>query len=198
MLLGNVLSRTIAQSKIRENLDLLETRFNESMSSTRLKQGSILAALFSKLAILEVCGWLEQTIDSIMYYYVNNTVNNRQIRELIKEQVIDTVYGFTYGRDLKPLMMKLLGAKQFHYIELRLQKKGLDQILFTCINQLNKERNVAAHTYWREASQQRFDAPSVTRQVFNQLLPIVLEINTCVKRLANKRNQAAHKKQNRT
>lgn len=192
------MSRTIAQSKIRKNLDLLEARFNESMSSTLLKQGSILAAMFSKLAILEVCGWLEQTIDSIMYYYINNTVSNRQIRELIKQQVIDSVYGFTYGRDLKPLMMKLLGAKQFHCIELRLQKKGLDQILFTCINQLNTERNVAAHTYWHGASQQRFDAPSVTRKVFNQLLPIVLEINFCVKRLVRQKSPTARQRRSRT
>lgn len=187
------MSREIIHNKIQSNLAILEARFDESMSSTQLRRGAILAAMFSKLAILEVCGWLEQTIDSILYYYVNMTVSDRQIREVIKKQVIDSVYGFKYATDLKPLMMKILGAKNFYCIEFRLKKKGFDQILFNCIENLNRQRNVAAHTYWTGSAQQRFNAPSATRQVFNQMLPIVLEIDMCVKRLACRKKRIIRK-----
>lgn len=176
--------RTVAENTIKVNLAIIEARFEEAMASAQLLQGSTLAAMFSKLAILEVGGWIEQTVDSMLYYYVNATVPNRQIQKTVKEQVIDTVYGFRYASDLKPLFMKVLGADKFQYIEQKLKRKGMDQILLNCIATLNRGRNAAAHTYWHRSVQQKFDAPSVTCKLFNDMLPIVIEIDKCIKRFA--------------
>lgn len=179
--------RTVAEKTIKANLAIIEAGFEEAMASTRLLRGSALAAMFSKLAILEVGGWIEQTVDSMLYYYVNATVSNKQIQKTVKEQVIDTVYGFRYASDLKPLLMKVLGAEKFHCIEERLRRKGMDQILLNCIATLNKGRNAAAHTYWHSSVQQKFDAPSATCKLFNDMLPIVIEIDKCIRQFVKRK-----------
>ena len=179
--------RTVLQKGIKLNLRIIGAQFEAAMNSPQLERGTILAAMFSKLAILEVSGWLEQTIDSILYYYVNVAVSNKQIRKVIKEQVIDTVYGFRYASDLKPLFMKVLGADKFLHIEQELKQKGMDQILLNSINTLNKGRNAAAHTYWHSSVQQKFDAPSTTCKLFNDIFPIVVEIDQCIRQLAKRK-----------
>ena len=178
------MSRTIEVGRIRDNLAAIEAGFADAMASTELEKGTILSAMFSKLAVLELCGWLEQTIDRILYHYVNVTISNRQLRNTIKEQVIDTVYGFKYAKELKPLFMKILGAARFNHILRVLGRKGQDEILLSCIQKLNRERNVAAHTYWNDKAQQHFDAPSCTYQEFLTLVPIVTEIDKCIKQFA--------------
>ena len=172
----------IVSRKIRSNLHLLETRYNSVMQSNRL-DASIEAVLYSKLAVIELCGWIEESIDCILIDYVMRTVRNTTIIETIRKEIIDTVYGFKYKDNFRPLMEKIIGAARFQKIMLQLRRRGLqDEVLKNQLHQLSTARNQAAHTYWHQQGTQRFDAPSITIGIFEVLLPILKKIEGMVRR----------------
>lgn len=168
---------------IRSNLKIIEDEFNKAMSQSSLLRGSVIAALQSKMAIMELGGWVEQTIDNILYYYVDKTISEGPIRETVKRDIIDTVYGFKYAREFKPLFQKIIGGARFEQIVRCLAKTGDDQRLFAVLDSLSKSRNRAAHTYWSRVTP-RFDAPSTTITMLNEISPVLRKIWQQVRRYA--------------
>lgn len=158
---------------IRRNLQLISGRFDVVMGSSRIED-SVEAALCAKLALMELCGWIEETIDALLFDYVERKVPSKALQDVIKKEVIDTVYGFRYKQDFRPLMEKIIGVDKFQKILLRLHKKRMrDEMLKQTLTELSKERNRAAHTHWQPGITPIFQAPSKTVESFLLLYPII-------------------------
>ena len=65
----------ISSKNIRYNLKLIQKQYDSAMNSSR-KSSSLEAVLYSKLAIIELSGWIEETIDTILTDYLTRTIKN--------------------------------------------------------------------------------------------------------------------------
>ena len=63
----------ISSKNIRYNLKLIQKQYDSAMNSSR-KSSSLEAVLYSKLAIIELSGWIEETIDTILTDYLTRTI----------------------------------------------------------------------------------------------------------------------------
>lgn len=124
-------------------------------------QGGDRPKLLSKLAVLELCGWLEGELDRL--------VNVAQTGRLddpawVKANVLDRTNGFTYTDHFRPMLSKVVGELFVRRIELRMesQHQGELERLKAMLGVLWKQRCGFAHAdvAANVAAQQTFSAPS--------------------------------------
>ena len=74
----------IAKSYLQKNLEILDKLFIESTSATK-------GLFYSKLAILELCGWIEKSMDDILrtcyHRNIKNKKDRKEIDDFIKEKL---------------------------------------------------------------------------------------------------------------
>lgn len=140
---------------ISSTLATLETWYNEpTVGPERPK-------LLSKLAILELCGWLETEQDRIVL-----VVDAACLRDSAwtQKEVIERTFGFDYGKHFRPMLVRVLGEHLMRQLEGRLDEKypGDLDLLKTSTGDLWTKRCNFAHEDMGSniAKQQRFDAPS--------------------------------------
>lgn len=142
----------IAYSYIEKNLKVLDTRY--------MRSGSIMDKNFaSKLAILELCGWIEQSMDDCILsasFRVLKQTNNRQLIE----NGVSRHHGFEFERNFKPMIINLIGVWGFEKIS-RSIDSAVELKFINELNVLKSKRNSLAHTYTKGVTQ-HYDAPSVT------------------------------------
>lgn len=111
---------------------------------------------FSKLALLELGGWLEETHDDIGKNLFKQLIKNPSIQGniILKPEVekcekdilakMDKIYGFSYKEHLKPLLIQILGSLILLKIE---QKVGFSNIntANSKLQNLYNTRNILAH-----------------------------------------------------
>ncbi len=117
--------------------------------------------LLSKLALLELCGWLEGEFDSLLLQLESICLEDA---EWVKENVLDRTSGFTYVSHLRPMVSKVIGEVFARKIERRNESEfpgELDQMT-SMLGSLWKLRCDFAHSDMvaNIASQQVFQAPS--------------------------------------
>ncbi len=157
----------IAKSYIEGNLKELDRLYNRTTSMKKTNY-------YSKLAILELCGWIEITIDDIVLSYAKKKLKETDNQKLVKDRVKKN-YGFDYSNNLKPLFFTLIGIINYEKIENKLEKHSKITILKTTLDNLKISRNNAAHTY-SKGTTTTFSAPSLTLNEYNKICPIILEL----------------------
>ena len=93
---------TINNTEIVNVIESINTEYNKSTTSTHY------AILYSKLAIIEFCGWIEQTFDEILTEYVSTKILADNAK-YIQEKVINPNYGFHYEKNFRKMMMTVIG-----------------------------------------------------------------------------------------
>jgi hypothetical protein len=141
----------ISVVEIRSNLRVFSAGFKKSRS----KKGAL---FFSKYAILETCGWIEEAIDDIVENFASKTLPNKDKNEYKKEIMRrNSNMGST---NFKKLIIELIG--RVNLIALELEHPSTFDTLYSNLDQLRDARNPEAHTHVRNAPR-NIDAPSVTR-----------------------------------
>jgi hypothetical protein len=136
-------------------LKTLNTWFNEP------SQGDDRAKLISKLALLELCGWIEGEFDRLVMVVEAGRLNDAA---WVNESVISKTSGFTYTDHWRPMLTRLVGEVFARRIEQQMEASfpgELDQ-LKSLLGTLWKKRCSFAHADMTAniAAQQTFDAPS--------------------------------------
>ena len=72
---------------------------------------------YSKLALLELCGWLELTQDEIIKNYSETKLTEQINKDEIQELVIGKTYGCDYKNHFRPMLIKLIGFRQTEILE---------------------------------------------------------------------------------
>lgn len=128
---------------------------------------------YSKLALLELCGWIEECMDEIVLRIAQKNLRERENIETIKE-MIDKNYGFEYKKNFRKLLIILIGIVNVEKLEQQLKQKVFIQFIST-LDSLKKRRNNEAHTYIHGTTR-IIDAPSMTRKYFHDVYNGLQEI----------------------
>jgi hypothetical protein len=143
----------IAKTYIEQNLKDLERRYGKA--KTRKEP-----LFLSKLAVLELCGWLEISIDDLVCRAVRRSVRDAAVIQNFETDVVKPVYGFHYKKHFRKMMCSAIGEINVHEIERSMDQLKLQQLISE-LNALTTNRNALAHTYIKGITQ-NIDAPSRT------------------------------------
>lgn len=117
--------------------------------------------LLSKLALLELCGWLETEQDRILFAINGACLNDRT---WVGREVVEKTFGFDYSKHFRPMMVRVLGEHLMRKLESQVDQKhpgDIDQIKSSTGDLWIKRCNFAHEDIVSNiAKQQRFDAPS--------------------------------------
>jgi hypothetical protein len=145
---------------IAENLKQIERLYNSSTSIQK-------SLFYSKLAVIELCGWIEMSMDDIVLRLSSRRLQHPDQRKYIENKVVRT-YGFEYERHFLPMIEAIIGRHGIEQMNAKLDN-SLTVPLVGALNTLKTERNKLAHQYIKGTTHV-IDAPSVT----NARFPIVL------------------------
>ena len=133
----------------------LDTWYNEP------SQGGDRPKLLSKLAVLELCGWLEGEFDRLILVAQANRLNDL---DWVRANLVSRTSGFTYGDHFRPMLAKLIGEVFARKIEARMEADfpGELERMRALLGVLWKARCDFAHSdvAANVAAQQVFNAPS--------------------------------------
>ena len=100
----------IAKTYIEANLKGIQRRFDNARTQKE-------PLYYSKLAILELCGWIEVSIDDLICRCVRRRVKDTIVMENFEKNVIKPVYGFHYSKHFRKMLCSALGEITVHDIE---------------------------------------------------------------------------------
>ncbi len=129
---------------------------------------------FSKLAVLELSGWIEYVIDEAIkkHFLISSDSIKKEAEKSIKK-----CYGFEYDFNVRPLVKTTLGIKNLDKIEQELQLDESLHIIKDKLGYLTKVRQDFAHTFEMSRSHPPV-SPTVTLQIFQAIKkPILKFIN---------------------
>lgn len=147
-------------------LNHLDTLYNESSSQNK----DIEPTYYSKLAVLEYCGWIEESLDLIVKRSFTDKITNSQLIKIIEEK-IKFNSGFQYENNLRPMLITSFGVIGTEKFENLINSNGNLDILKSELNALKEDRNSAAHT-WIQGTTRQYPAPSVLIGRLNKVHPI--------------------------
>ena len=93
---------------IHNTLSLLDSEYGRAV-------GMDLPLLFSKLAVIEFCGWIEESFDRLCKDYVSSWIVDSQNKTKI-ESIIKKNHGFHYDSNVFPLMCSVFGINNWENI----------------------------------------------------------------------------------
>lgn len=139
---------------IEDTLNTINKWYNEPT------EGNDRPKLLSKLAVIELCGWLEGEFDRI-----TREVNKGSLNDIDwTEKIISNTNGFHYDNHFRPMIVKILGEHLTRTFEAKMESDHPGELdhFKSMLGGLWKQRcNFAhAHIAANVASQQNFMAPS--------------------------------------
>lgn len=142
---------------VASTLQALDVWFKEPTTSNERTK------LLSKLAILELCGWLEVEFDRLIRLVEVGRLNDSA---WVEKNVIEKTNGFTYNSHWRPMLCKVVGEVFARRVELAMEVAHPTELehLKSMLGQLWKDRCSFAHADMNTnvATQQTFNAPSWT------------------------------------
>jgi hypothetical protein len=128
----------VSRSYIARNLRSLNRKYLRSKTQAE-------PLYYSKLAIIELCGWIETSVDEIFVTCAPKHVNETRYLQQFSVKLQNT-YGFSEKKHLKPLIITLVGMNGLEKLEASCDPRFLGALLRN-LNELTAMRNSLAHTY---------------------------------------------------
>ena len=160
----------IAKSYIKSTLEELDKLYNQASSQKK-------AIYFSKLALMELCGWIEESFDDIVIRHANRNLKESNNRTYCKDSIVKPNYGFEYKKNIRPMLISLIGLIELEKLETELEKSAQITLLKGYLGNIKDSRNSAAHTHLKGVTR-RYNAPSRTIGDFNRISLIVDKIDS--------------------
>jgi len=152
----------ISSSYILSNLKTLDRKYRKTTSPKE-------SLFYSKLAILELCGWVEESMDDIVLRCATRHLKNNDNKVFVQKQIVKRTHGFDYEFHFRRMLIQLIGIINVEKLE-----KNVDQIKKTrfkaALSTLKSDRDPQAHTHIKGVARV-INAPSVTLSQF----PFVLD-----------------------
>ena len=164
----------IKKSQIQNNLAQIDRLHRQYMGD------KMVGLYYSKLAILEVCGWVEESMDNIAQgcakKHLKETKNLKFVENLVKH-----TYGFHYEDNFRDMLIQIIGI-----IKLEILEQIIDQYKFTqmtsSLGALKQRRDELAHTYIKGTTP-TIDAPSLTKNRFLNVYEGLKDIESCINKM---------------
>jgi hypothetical protein len=159
---------------IENNLISIEGKYNDPSTNTHEQ------VLYSKLAVLEFCGWIEESLDQILSDYMTSNVLP-QNQSYVESNIVKRNAGFEYDRNTRKMYCGVLGIKNLEDIEIVLNGYGGQIItLENMLRNYTTIRNDAAHKSTPIGTTLRYNAPSVVLADYRTIKPIIADLETTV------------------
>lgn len=131
--------------------------------------------------MLELCGWIETSMDEIVRHMSKRLVRNSKNERFFEKQVVGRVHGFDYENHFRRMVIALVGL---HGVET--MEKKVDPVLFqpmrAALNALKPDRDKHAHEYIKGTTL-RLDAPSVTMGKYHAVYAGLVDIDRVLRRM---------------
>lgn len=151
----------IAKTHLLRELKYLKKLFNQAV----YKRITYPPEFFAKLAVLEVCGWIEESLRDL----VSRCAKKQGLSDIekFKKIVFGRVYSFDYDNHFSHVLYKTIGFVAFQKLEKGVGSTVKDRLRLN-LEQLKEKRDRLAHSSL-PGSGIRPDSPSVTINTFEQL-----------------------------
>jgi hypothetical protein len=160
----------VVKKYIYRNLCKLDSEYNKSLALPDLS----LSVYFSKLATIEYCGWIEETMDAIVIAFARGKIHTNGFQDSLNTKIKET-YGFQYKKHFRPMMVHVLGIIRCEKIQLDLDSNGDLSRLKSELDTYVVHRNNAAHTHINRILP-TYPSPSATIGSLNRIYPILKRI----------------------
>jgi hypothetical protein len=142
----------LAKTYILTNLKNLDIKFQKSSTAKD-------ELYYSKLAILELCGWIEESMDDIVLRCAKKCIKDSKNFDYVKKEIIKRTYAFDYEK-FRFMMMRVIGLVNVERIETKINP-AVFILMTSTLATLKKERDAEAHTHIKGVLRV-INAPSVT------------------------------------
>ncbi len=131
---------------------------------------------YSKLALMELCGWVEESFDSIIKLSIRNKLRDSSYKNFMKVTIKNT-NGFQYNAHFRKMLIIALGICQAEKLERKIDSTGKIELLRSTLATLKETRNENAHSFIKGITT-TIQTPSVTKAQFLRIYPIIKEIES--------------------
>ena len=164
----------IAKSYILENLRSLDFRYRKAHSAKE--------ALFcSKLSILELCGWIEESMDDVVRRCATRHLQEQDNRDFCEREIIRKNYSFDYHLNFRSMLIRLMGLVAVEKLEKKVDP-NIHASMMAALSSLKTIRNAEAHTHLKGTTR-ILNAPSVTVGQFHTLYVGLTEFEREIRRM---------------
>ena len=157
----------IIKVHIERDLRRLNRLYNDSMAASSPDD----PIYYSKLAVLEFSGWVEESFDAIAMRSVKSKLKTVKFQNLSKEAIKGNS-GFTYDNNFIPMLSKVVGLPACEKLHEECESDGSISILKSELNAVLEQRRKAAHVNLANTTIS-FDAPSVSLGRLLKVYPIL-------------------------
>jgi hypothetical protein len=164
----------IAKSNIERSLKSFNRLYKTSIDPR-------MSLFYSKFAIIELCGWIEESMDEIILKSSKRLLKNQAHLIDVEKVFIKRNYSFEYGNNFKSVLMRVIGLKEIEKIESLMSPANLT-LLQSTLDNLKKIRDRIAHTHIT-GSTLTIDAPTITINNFNNVYTSLKEYERILKKL---------------
>jgi hypothetical protein len=145
----------VSKTSILKNLSIISKLYNKTSNPKEV-------LFYSKLAILELCGWIEESMDNIVENCANRKLRNNDNLKFLEKEIIKRVHSFDYHNNFRKMLMQVIGLIRLEIIESKVDQTKLE-LMKVSLNALKEQRDPVAHTHIKGITL-RIDAPSITKQ----------------------------------
>ncbi|PKP92656.1 MAG: hypothetical protein CVT77_08180 [Alphaproteobacteria bacterium HGW-Alphaproteobacteria-16] len=157
----------LKHANVRDALMLLDKQYRSAQGGGP----SHLLIMYSKLALLECCGWFEESFDEIVINSVRKKLRYVRDRKDLMQKIKST-HGFDYNTNFRPMLVYGVGICKVLDIEKEMDRNGDLTVLKGVLGNLNSMRRVAAHTTSNGITQ-TFPDPATMLSYYNTTFPII-------------------------
>jgi hypothetical protein len=162
----------IARTYVLSNLRALDSLYRNSESIKK-------SLFYSKLAILELCGWIEESMDDVILRCSTRCLGTSANRRYVKDSIVRRTYGFDYEKHFREMLIRLIGLVNVERLETRVDR-GKQARLQAALAALVVVRNSEAHTHLKGVTR-AINAPSVTLSQFNDVYEGLVEYDRVIR-----------------
>ena len=164
----------LSGTKISRNLTELSSRYSANTGNSRDP------FYYSKLALIELCGWIEQSMDAIALDCARRHLKSKSNMNYIESSIRRT-YSFTYKDHFREMLIQVIGIINVEELERMVDPRKFDAMK-TSLGYLKSRRDSLAHTYIDQVTTS-VDAPSLVNFHFQNVFDGLEDIERCVRRL---------------
>lgn len=164
----------ISKSTISKNLKSLDSKYRRTNSSME-------SLYFSKLALMELCGWIEESMDDVIFRCAYRNLREQENRDFTNVRIIKPTYGFEYKKHFRKMLIELIGLINVERIESKVdpvKKQNLKSVL----GSLKVSRDRVAHTHIKGITRV-IDSPSITLHRFNHVYAGLKEYEAVIRNM---------------
>ena len=129
----------------------------------------------AKLAIIELCGWIEEAMDSLVLECANRKLTASRNVDYCKDQIIAPTYGFDYQKHFRSMLIRLVGIIAVEVLESQVDQATHASFKST-LGSLRVVRDRVAHTHLQGVTT-TLDAPSVTSRSFHRVYDGLVDLD---------------------